>query len=243
MRIKNTVKARLLIVVVLVALVVSSASAAPTPQSPEAPIGKATYISQGAFVCRSASPCPDKESFEQVQEDLYKGNYIKTDTIPPTNPRDPLDAVKIEFSVHDSGGNITADCSTGVNSLLQVRPDDPALLIKWFSTGIAQPEGISWCDRSSGGSPRQAYGVNCTTVECKTVLLVEGTIFGVVLGADGDVIKVVKGSVTVAVAGTPTPLRIEADKELFIPPEGSPEERLIQLSDEDRSIINLLMRR
>jgi hypothetical protein len=121
-----------------------------------------------------------------------------------------------------------------------------ALTASWPSSGclLALRGQLEKVGASSGrGESQQTYGINCTNTippECRSKIYMTDPIFGVVLGTDGEVIKVVEGSVTVEVAGIPTPFTVEAGEELFVPTEGSPIPRRLKLSPEDIAIINRL---
>ena len=256
MRIESIVKAQILAVVLLVVVTAGSTSAVTQfPNTSALVIGKVKPVTNRALICPRSSlekgaedeigtvtdasglAClgvsPDLAEASKNDE-IYPGYVIETDT-----------GARMSFKTLD-----VKQCDVLENSRLQIRPPLPVggeekdrLAIKWIDTEPpADSPGGSWCIKREE-EKTQAYGIGCKSLdpevdECIIEIRMETNTFGVVVGADRDVIKIPEGSATAVVAGVP--FMIKAKEQLVIPTEGVPTTGPIDQSIEDIRRINLL---
>ncbi len=256
-------KAQLLAMVLLVLVTAGSASAVTQFPNTSAPvIGKVKPVTHRALSCPGSAIDEDpSKSIGYVidvsegiaclgpgvtnlveafgKENIYPGNFIETEP----------NAI-IEFKTLN-----VARCKVHGNSRLQIfDPQSTAgLAIKWMETALPadDPPGqsYSFCTkrkRVEGEPEKEYYGIGCKTAlvpepdQCKIVLYVRGTIFGVVLEADRDVIKVAEGSAVAMVADKP--FMVKANEELRVPTAGEPTKHPFVPTDEEESTINRFQR-
>ncbi len=122
-----------------------------------------------------------------------------------------------------------ASCKALKNSRLQIRPDE-SLAIKWLGTS-----GITYCNKKSGQAQQQ-FGING-----KITITMTDPIFGVVLGEQESLVRLIDGSAIVTVEGQEARIEVGPGQELLVRSDGTTVlRRLTPLSEEELEIVREL---